>query len=329
MSDIDDEIDNLYRNRWRASTAIGGLMRMREAAIEPLLEVALGKHTFPDLKPKMGLISALIFSIRVALYAEGIEVQARCNAIFGLEQMKSKQAVQPLIKVMREDSSIEVRRACVHCLGQLDDPAAIEPIAAILDDPAAHDLHFTAAYSLMELGDSRCVPFFIDFLQTSDAIASKPLIVQRISKLRDPRLFDTLVYLLHIPGYQWNVSAEAAMALVKLDDPRAIDPLIEVLNDPKTHGSTEEACLDGLAHFGGKHAAKGILRWLRKTMQIPAQQWLDIEENYGESDWGTPLHVLHFLWINGINSLEKTGDKETIAEFYALLDFAPGYIPRK
>ncbi|MEO8609495.1 MAG: HEAT repeat domain-containing protein [Chloroflexota bacterium] len=329
MSEIDDLIDLLYTAGYQANEAVDKLVIKKEAALEPLIAVLEGKHPIPSPKPSMGLIGQVIFFVRSIVDSEQVAASARRNAVRALGGIKGERAIEALANSMQTDSNVPVRRACVECLGSLADPLAVEALAAILDNPLARGLHDTAAYSLMQHGDLRCIPFFIRVLDNPDRMNYKPLLIQRLSKLRDPRLVDPLIRLLRLPGFQWNVSTEAARALVILGDPRTVEALVEVLNHPATSGATQEACLEALAKFGGHRAAEGILQWLRKIIQTPAPRWSDSEENYGESDWGTPMHVLRLLWGTGLNSLKRTGDSEAIAELDELLNAAPAYIPHE
>jgi HEAT repeat protein len=104
-------------------------------------------------------------------------------------------AVEPLIAVLK-DPAAGVRDNAATALGDLKDPRAVEPLIAVLEDTDPRS-RFIAAHALGEIGDSRAV---------------EPL----IAALNDPN-----------DEVRWN----AVYALGEVDDPRAVRVLLQALGE--------------------------------------------------------------------------------------------------
>jgi HEAT repeat protein len=134
-------------------------------------------------------------------------------------------AALPALIVALHDTDADVAREAAASLGLLRNPAAVEPLIAVL---ANHDGYFHAVV--------------------------RAAATQSLGQLRDPRAVAPLLAAIKDPVAE--ASAEAIRALAALSDPRSLPALLEVVRNE--HGyflaTARHAAILGLAHLGGTQA---------------------------------------------------------------------------
>ena len=166
------------------------------------------------------------------------ESAQRIVAAAALGRSKDVAAVPALVGVLG-DADADFAREAATSLGLLANPAAVEPLVAVVKnrDGYFHNVvRLAAIHSLGQLADLRAVEPLIDAIK--DPIA--------------------------------EVSAEAIRSLALLSDPRRIPALLEVVRNEQGFyvGATRQAAITGLAHVGGTQA-DCELRF------VAANQWED------------------------------------------------------
>lgn len=130
------------------------------------------------------------------------------------------------------ESNLSLAIACVHTLGYIKEPRAVDTLIRVMDLPGAktRDLTAAAASSLGRIGDKRAVEPLIAFLKKrvwgpcfSAAGA--------LGELGDPRAIDVLVEHSSRRPYP-EFPPIAIPALGKIKDPRAIKALADMVQDP-------------------------------------------------------------------------------------------------
>jgi HEAT repeat protein len=130
-------------------------------------------------------------------------------------------------------------------IGDLGDPAAVEPLIEALRDPFV-DVQWLAAKSLGKIGDPRAVGPLLEAIRSED----KWLRVGAawgLGKLRDPRAVEPLILLLK--DTKKMVRRNAAWALGTIMDKRAVPALTELLKD--ADGEVRETAKAALASISG------------------------------------------------------------------------------
>jgi HEAT repeat protein len=89
-----------------------------------------------------------------------MDPDVRWIAVTDLEEQGGTEAVRYLIKALRDPEFISIRWRAAIALGNLGDPAAVEPLIAALGDENDH-VREEAADSLGRIGDERAIPALI------------------------------------------------------------------------------------------------------------------------------------------------------------------------
>ena len=153
-----------------------------------------------------------------------------------LSRIKDPEVVPMLVETLTKDGSAPVRAEVARLLGDLRDPAAVDPLVLTLKD-ADSDVRYQAAKALGEIRDRRAVDPLLAALADGDA---------------DLR-FGAAIALGHIEN----------PAVVKAVNPRVAAALLEAAKDKDLMARTQ--ALEGLALMGDRRAAKPIIRLLEET----------------------------------------------------------------
>jgi len=164
----------------------------------------------------------------------------RINAAEALGKIKDKRAVEPLIAALKNETEYGgVRSSAAEALGEIKDERAVEPLIAALKDDRPP--HYTG-----KIGDPNTQIVFSSGKVYGAATA--------LGKIGDKRAISPLVEVL---GNSY-VHTEAAIALAMFGEP-AVDPLIEALKGP---GKNEAIIALGL--IGDKRATEPLIEIMKK-----------------------------------------------------------------
>jgi HEAT repeat protein len=145
-------------------------------------------------------------------------------------KMFKKQDVDGLIKALQHQSR-SVREEAIPYLALLGDKRAVEPLAALVNDPDEYEsLRLWATLARGDLGDQRVVESVIEALNHNDEDV-RECAAEALGKLGDQRAVEPLIAVLNDEEETESVHREAAHTLGKLGDKRAIIPIIATLND--------------------------------------------------------------------------------------------------
>lgn len=148
-------------------------------------------------------------------------------AAWALGQLEDKRAVEPLINLLN-DTDWFIRSGAVKALGNIGDDRAVEPLSRIMNNNREEwDVCRDASNSLGQLGEAALQPL-LQSLQDDDA-ETRFFAANALGKLGLSQAVDSL-----IPALQdsdANVRLAAAGALGEIGDDRATHPLMAALND--------------------------------------------------------------------------------------------------
>ncbi len=135
-----------------------------------------------------------------------------------------------------DDKDIDVRKAAVRSLGQIDDYRAVSPIFTIfrnLRDESDPDFRLEAGNTLYVMRDPRSVDPLITELKL-DNMYTASMAARFLGRFHEPRAADALSYAATRSSLR-DTQIYAAASLGSMGDARAVEPLISALNE-KTIG---------------------------------------------------------------------------------------------
>jgi hypothetical protein len=153
------------------------------------------------------------------------DIRDRILSTVNIARMKEEKDVPGLIRALR-NPDISVQYEATEALGQLRDPAAVQPLMGVLTDDQYSGIRWKAAEALVQIGTPAVDPLI--------AVLSHP---------------------------EEDVRWKAAIALGEIGDSRAIGPLIELLRDEDRFVKGRAAYALGLI---GSPAVAGLIRALRE-----------------------------------------------------------------
>jgi len=148
----------------------------------------------------------------LALLASGKPFQRR-NAVHALEGCGSEASTPAVVRALREDSDVHVRRTCARTLAKLG--CSHEVLLAALRD-SDRWVGYNAAWALGHLQDERVLGFLVRGLEDKDRRYRRQC-AEALGQLgkRTPEVVEALVAVLDQTGY--DVARTAAWALRQLD----------------------------------------------------------------------------------------------------------------
>lgn len=131
-------------------------------------------------------------------------------------------------------TSAETRWVAVKALALIPEPAVIDPLLSVLQDPNAQ-MRAIAVTALGQFKETRIIPVLIQALQDLAAIVRKEAIIALGSQVQVINADDYLHYLTPLlRDIDLEVCQQAAIALSRLPSPGAATVLFEVLKSPLT-----------------------------------------------------------------------------------------------
>ncbi len=189
----------------------------------------------------------------------------RREAVRSLTELGAKDALEPLIKVLKDETEIDhVRRFAAEGLASFGDEKAIEPLL----EASAHKSHRIrqgAIWGLSQFDTKRLLNFFIGLVKDQDSEV-QALAIQALIRIGDKQAVKPLLDLLQDCDEFYIVRAEATLALGQLGGQEAVPALIARLEDE------EPAVREGAAVALGQLKATEALPALTKLQQSDNNQ---------------------------------------------------------
>lgn len=295
--------DLIHEEDWKRMNATAELLKRGPEAVRHLI-AALADES-PRLRAEaahmLGRIKDRTAGVAVVGLLKDSDPHVREAAAEAVGHVSDATALSGLVGFLEEEAH---RDTAANVLGRLKDPAALEPLAAMLksQDPTARRM---AAEALEQLADPRSVDAWIEAMAVPDLreIASRSL--KRISDLREriteilDRLRDTEdavaleearigvsmdLIKLGRPAVSeliealdddlWVVREAAGQALGIIGDMRAIDPLVDKAQHDRDMG-VRESCIKALGEFGDSRSVDVLVAAVEdRTTRLAATEAL-------------------------------------------------------
>jgi HEAT repeat protein len=226
---------------------VADMMRKEQnAMIEDITDAALRAR--PSFRENLGDIRDRILStVNIARMKEekdipGLaralrnpDINVQYEAADALGQLRDPAAVQPLIEVLTDDQYSGIRWKAAEALAQIGTPA-VGPLIAVLSHPD-EDVRWKAAIALGEIGDTRAIGPLIELLRDEDRFV-KGRAAYALGLIGSPAVGELIRALREGDG---NLRWGAAIALGNIRDPQSISPLLHALGDRYENVRSEAA----------------------------------------------------------------------------------------
>ena len=191
--------------------------------------------------------------------------QRRWGAAAALIKLDREELSQAITNYL-DDKSFDVRQAAVAVLGQLKDPAAIEPLiaAARATQPEHWPLKREVIRIVGEMGGDRGIDFLIDCLREKNALVAERAraALKHIGSLQ---VIERLVTLLN--DRDSSIRNTAFVTLLDIKHPQTAGALINTFADQRYDELAMRLVLELLVDFKGQKVADLLLESLKSTDQ--------------------------------------------------------------
>lgn len=168
-----------------------------------------------------------------------------------IAKLKARRDIKGLVKALRDEAYSRDREAVI-ALGELGDPAAVEPLITFLQDQTRSTWHSDVARALGKLGDVRAVQPLINALNRQATLGAA---AEALGQLGDIRAIEPIIAQL---GRSWPTENEQmALALVKLGI-ESLKPLVAALRDGQIRDIREYAAM-ALGLLGDSRAVEPLI----------------------------------------------------------------------
>lgn len=240
---------------------------------------------------------SLVF--RVAL--RDTDARVRLSAARGLWESDSADVITPLVQLLRNDSSEEVRAAAAQTLGHFLYAVEIERLSAargreiyeallltLRRAPDESELYQRALESIAYAG-SVDVDFFLRSAIASEDAGLKMSAVMGMGRSEN-QAYQPLVRA-ELQNVSPNVRRESARAAGELEDADAVKVLAELIDDSEQ--SVREAAIEALAHAGSaeaKRVLESVVASADSDLKEKAEEALQMYEMlHGEYDFNVNI----------------------------------------
>jgi HEAT repeat protein len=163
------------------------------------------------------------------------DMSVQYEAAEALGQLRDPAAVQPLIEVLTNDQYSGTRWKAAEALAQIG-TLSVEPLIAALSHPE-EDVRWKAAIALGEIGDTRAIGPLIELLRDEDRFV-KGRAAYALGEIGSPAVGELIRALREGDG---NLRWGAAIALGNIRDPESVFPLLRALGDRYENVRSEAA----------------------------------------------------------------------------------------
>jgi len=230
-----------------------------------------------------GLVRALEYEDNpilalVGLGGRGYEILVRAEAAHCLGEIGDTRAVEPLIQALSYRGKYgfywQVRMNAANALGEIGDARAVEPLIQALWDPQPQ-VQLSAANALGKIGDARAV---------------KPLIRRHSEKEKDPFLFDeytdiqiaareALVKIGGEAAAEYFIQAGDRESVVRIGE-AAVEPLIQTLESEEEDWGIRALAADALGKIGDTRAERALVAAMTQDSGVRGAAAVALTEMY-------------------------------------------------
>lgn len=202
--------------------------------------------------PQNALLHGSLFSFFLALSLLAVpSCQDRSRGASTNDPADDGTTATNLIRL--QSSNRNVRKQAVDKLGELKDPAAVEPLIKALQD-SDKIVRYSAAEALGNFCDPRAIEPLGKALYDNDSLVRLDA-TKALGKYKDKKTLDYLIYA--TKGYDYQVKYAAAKGLFYIPDPKAVAPLIDLVKD-KIDDEVIIAASEALGETGSSQAIEPL-----------------------------------------------------------------------
>lgn len=175
------------------------------------------------------------------------------------------------LKKLNDTKGGNSRWLAIKKLGELGDPAAVEPLIKILNEDNSDTVKTYAAKALGKLEDKRAVEPLIKALQTKH-ILLKMAAIRALGLLKDKRGLKPLLEIFRTD--KTGRSGDAIVALGDLGDAEAVEPLLEKMKRASKYGGIHPlvTIVEALGKIGDERALEPIAQLTKYSKPLVRRQ---------------------------------------------------------
>lgn len=192
----------------------------------------------------------------VRLLREDSDAEVRRAAANALGELEAEEAVPALADALRKDASADVRHTAAWALGQIESAAAVPALVAALGD-SSRDVRETATWALGQIEDSSAVPALVRVLRGNEIEVARKA-AWALGQIEDPAAVDGLVAALSSSDAELRQTA--AWALGQIEDGRAAPGLVKLMKD--SNSEVRAAAIHALGQLDDEAAVPGLVQAL-------------------------------------------------------------------
>ena len=191
------------------------------------------------------------------------KADVRSSATRALGEIKSPEAVQPLLRLLKAEDAV-VRSSAAEALGGIKSPEAVQLLLGRLKDKD-WDVRSSAAEALGDIKAPEAVQPLIGLLKDKDEDAGvRASAAQALGEIKSPEAVQPLLRLLK--DKDWGVRYAAADALGKIKSPDAVRPLLGLLKN--NDWGVRFAAAEALGAIKSPDAVKPLLGLLKNDRNV-------------------------------------------------------------
>ena len=199
--------------------------------------------------------TAKVRALLAALAAEE-DAGVRVHLVRIVGDQKSPLATQPLIGLLTNDPSDEVRRAAAWALGEMEDASAVAALSRALTEDTSTEVRKNAAWALGELDSGESLPALRHALLNDESHEIRSQAAHAIGDHGDDSDVAALESALADPSP--NVRQTAAWALGEIASPQSVQALERALSDESAQVAAFAA--RALGELGGEAVVESLGR---------------------------------------------------------------------
>ena len=288
IDEIRKEVANILGGLQNQETITKFREKLKDEKTREYAAFALGFFTGEEA------IKSLIPLIKYSRVFGYMEKAIHLRAAKALGQLRAKEAIEPLLDLLRMDDDIDVQGVAANAINQIDNGKAIDKLIVELKDKNSpsrgeiaqaigrigkvtnidpllsllpeNDNHLRSkiAKAIRRIGKVFKIDPFLSFLEAKDKQCVRGFIAEALGQIGDGKALDSLIRL--STDKSRFVRACATKALGQIGSEKAITPLLSLLNDKDN--SVRLSAAEALGQIGSEKAIAPLLSVLNDKDNI-------------------------------------------------------------
>jgi len=250
-----------------ACSALWGLAETKDPqAITPLSELVRNKDNHKELRQRavwvLGEIGNSEASPALLEMMSDEDMDIRRSVIEALGKVKAKDAVEPLITILKDEKQASIKEWVIEALGNIGDPKAVEALAECLN-AKEEGVQRSTIQALSKIKCTRSAELLLPLLNSKNLANEAKEGLANLGASAVPVLINVLKT---DPSISRTSIGE--IFCLRLKDPLAIDPLLFALKDEEN--IVREYAVGGLVNIG-RTSIEPLITFLREEKETKAR----------------------------------------------------------